>query len=563
VYVGNAGTHYPIKVVGNIYPEREHENFDMKVDVDNLKVRTFEPFLKGIFSRMRGYGSGALTLTGDFSDPVLKGSVKLMRTELLVDYLRTSYSFTGDFKFDKDRMYFDDIQLIDSTFGKGTVSGTISHKAFANFGLDLTLDANNLVALNTPFNPNEVYYGKAKTTGTMTLKGPVEDLVLKANVTSEKGTAVVIPISFSRSISDNNFIQYKKHGDVEKAAAIPAPVESSVFSVQLRMDVTRNANIGIVLPYQMGTIDVYGDGLVNLGVDTRGEYSMYGNYVMDHGNFMFNFQNILKKNFQIQKGGTITFNGSPYDADIQLQAVYKVKTSLAGLPGIPADYQSSRVNVNCNINLAGNLYNPEIKFSLKMPDATEELQRAIYSVIDTSNAIEMNQQMISLLVLNTFSTSSGINNTTAALGISSYEIISAQLSRMLSQISKDFDIGVNYRPGDQISPTELELALSTQLWDNRVTIDGAVGMNTYSDAAQTTQIIGDVLVEVKITEDGRLRFKAFNRTNSAGDVLISGYSPYTQGIGIVFRKEFNNFGELLRRSKNAKSGADSSKPVKK
>jgi hypothetical protein len=198
-----------------------------------------------------------------------------------------------------------------------------------------------------------------------------------------------------------------------------------------------------------------------------------------------------------------------------------------------------------------------------MPDATEELQRAIYSVIDTSNAIEMNQQMISLLVLNTFSTSSGINNTSAALGISSYEIISAQLSRMLSQISKDFDIGVNYRPGDQISPTELELALSTQLWDNRVTIDGAVGMNTYSDAAQTTQIIGDVLVEVKITEDGRLRFKAFNRTNSAGDVLISGYSPYTQGVGIVFRKEFNNFGELFRRSKNPKSGADSSKPVKK
>ena len=122
---------------------------------------------------MRGYGSGALTLTGDFSDPVLKGSVKLMRTELLVDYLRTSYSFTGDFKFDKDRMYFEDIQLTDSTFGKGTVSGTISHKAFANFGLDLRLDANNRVALKTPFNPSEVYDWKAKTAGNRTLKGPI------------------------------------------------------------------------------------------------------------------------------------------------------------------------------------------------------------------------------------------------------------------------------------------------------------------------------------------------------------------------------------------------------
>ena len=215
VYVGNAGTHFPIKVTGNIYPEKEHDNFDLKIDVDNLKVKTIEPFLTGIFSRMRGYTSGALTLTGDFSDPVLKGKVKLMRTELLVDYLRTSYSFTGDFNFDKDKMWFKDIELSDSTFGKGVVTGTIYHKAFSDWALDIDLKADNLSALNTTYNPNEIYYGRAKATGTMTLKGSIDDLVLKANVTSEKGTSVVIPISFSRSISENSFIQYRKHGEVD------------------------------------------------------------------------------------------------------------------------------------------------------------------------------------------------------------------------------------------------------------------------------------------------------------------------------------------------------------
>ena len=559
-YVGNAGIHYPIKVTGNVYTERKHDNFDMKVDVDNLNIRTFQPFVAGIFSRMRGYGSGALTFTGDFSDPVIKGCIKLMRTELLVDYLRTSYSFTGDFCFDKDKMFFKDIQLTDSTFGKGYVTGVISHKAFSDIGLDIELRAENLTALNTFYNPNEAYYGKAKATGTMTLKGPVEDLVLKANVKSEKGTDVVIPISFARGISENSFIQYRQHGDTNKTIRRSAPVESSVFSVQLGMDVTRNAGIGIILPYQMGTIDMHGDGMVSLGIDTRGEYSMYGNYIMDNGIFMFNFENILKKNFQIQKGGSITFNGSPYDADIQLQAVYKVKTSLASLPGIEQDYKGTRVNVNCIINLAGNLYNPEIKFNLTIPDATEEVQRKIFSIIDTTNALEMNQQMISLLVLNTFSSPSGLTTSGASLGISSYDILSAQLNRMLSQISKDFDIGVNYRPGDQLSPRELELALSTQLFDNRVTIDGAVGTNTYSNASQTTQIIGDVLVEVKMTEDGRFRFKAFNRTNSAGDVLISGYSPYTQGIGVVFRKEFNTLKELFTRSKKAKTHSPKKTP---
>ncbi len=559
VYVGNAGTHYPIKVLGNIYPDREHDNFDLKIDVDNLKVRTIEPFLVGVFSRMRGYASGAVTLTGDFSDPVLKGKVNLMRTELLVDYLRTSYSFTGDYNFDKDKMWFKDIELTDSTFGKGMVSGTISHKAFSDWSLDIALKANNLSALNTPYNHDEVYYGRAKVSGTMTLKGPVDDLLLTANVRSERGTGVVIPISFSRSISQNDFIHYRQHGDADQKNKVLTSYEPSVLSLQLGFDVTNNADIGIVLPYQMGTIDVRGDGLINMGIDTRGEYSMYGNYIMDNGNFMFNFENILKKNFQIQKGGSITFNGSPYEADISLHAVYKVKTSLSGLPELPEIYRGSRVNVDCIISLSNNLYNPDIRFSIALPDATDEMKRQIFSIIDTSNALEMNQQMISLLVLNTFSSSSGISNAGASLGISSYDILSAQLSRMLSQISKDFDIGVNYRPGDQLTPQELELALSTQLFDNRVTIDGAVGMNSYNDASQTTQVIGDVLVEVKITEDGRFRIKAFNRTNTTLDIF--GYSPYTQGVGILYRKEFNKFGEIFRKRKKSKVPDNKSVPI--
>ncbi|MEI8045962.1 MAG: translocation/assembly module TamB domain-containing protein [Bacteroidota bacterium] len=549
VYVGNAGTHYPIKVVGNIYPERKHENFDLKVDVDNLKLRTIETFLAGTLSRIRGYASGAVTMTGDFSDPVLKGKLNLMRSELLVDYLRTSYSFTGDFNFDKDLMWFKDIELTDSTMSKGLATGYLHHVAFSDWALDITVKADKLSALNTSYNSDEVFYGHAKATGTLTIKGPVEDLVITADMRSDKGTSVFIPISFARGISENDFIQYRKHDTIEVDKVQP-PEESSLLALQLGLDVTRNANIGIILPYQMGTIDVRGDGLINMGIDSRGEYSMYGNYIMDNGDFMFNFENILKKNFQIQKGGSITFNGSPFESDINLQAVYKVKTTLAGLPEIAGMPKTTRLNVNCLISLSNNLYNPDIKFGIELPDASDEVKRAVFSIIDTSNALEMNQQMISLLVLNTFSSSSGISSASASLGISSYEIISAQLSKMLSQISKDFDIGVNYRPGDQLSPQELELALSTQLFDNRVTINGAVGQTT-NLANQSSQFIGDVQVEVAITEDGRFKARAFNRTNTTLD-YSTGYSPYTQGVGIVFRKEFNTIKELFTRKKPIK-----------
>lgn len=542
VYTGNVGIHYPVLVKGNIYPARKHDNLDLSIDVDNLKVKTMEPFFEGLFSRMRGLASGSATLTGDFSDPLLKGKIKLMRSELLIDYLRTSYSFAGDLNFDKHKMWFDNLAITDSTGNSGIVSGLIKHVAFNDWNLDISLAADNLAALNTPYNPVEMFYGKARVSGTMSLKGPVDNLVMKTRVTSERGTSVFIPITFSRSISENEFIQYKrkKVDDEEDATSR----ESSVVNLQLGLDVTPDAEIGIILPYQMGSIQVRGEGLINMGIDTRGDYTMHGNYIMDRGSFLFNFENIFKRNFEIQKGGHITFNGSPYDADISLSAIYKIKTSLSGLPNV-GEYSSTRIPVDCIVSLSNSLYNPTIKFSIGLPDVNDDVRRIVYSNIDTSSTIEMNQQMISLLVLGSFSSTGGIALSGSGLGVSSYELITNQLSSWLSQISKDFDIGVKYRPGDQLSSQELELALSTQLFDNRVSIDGSFG-NSYNTTNQSSRWIGDVNIEIKITEDGRFRVKAFNRTNSTLDV-ISGQAPYTQGVGIVYRKEFDNFHDLFKR----------------
>lgn len=542
VYQGNVATHYPILIKGNIYPARDHDNLNLALEVDNFKVKTMEPFFEGLFSRIRGLASGSASLTGDFNDPLLKGKVKLMRSELLIDYLRTSYSFAGELNFDKHKMWFEKLQITDSTGNSGIVDGMIKHKAFSDWNLDISLAADNLAALNTPYNPVEMFYGKARVSGTMSLKGPINNLVMKTRVTSEKGTSVFIPITFSRSISENDFIQYKRKKSDEELTENTS--ESSVVNLDLGLDVTPDAEIGIILPYQMGNIQVRGEGLINMGIDTRGDYTMHGNYIMDRGNFQFNFENVFKRNFEIEKGGHITFNGSPYDADISLKAIYKIKTSLSGLPNV-GDYSSTRIPVDCIVSLSNSLYNPTIKFSIGLPDVNDDMRRLVYSNIDTSNAIEMNQQMISLLVLNSFSSTGGIALSGAGLGFSSYEIITNQLSSWLSQISKDFDIGVKYRPGDQLSSQELELALSTQLFDNRVRIDGSFG-NSYDASNQSSRWIGDVNIEIKITEDGRFQVKAFNRTNSTLDV-ISGQAPYTQGVGVVYRKEFDTFGDFFKR----------------
>ncbi len=110
------------------------------------------------------------------------------------------------------------------------------------------------------------------------------------------------------------------------------------------------------------------------------------------------------------------------------------------------------------------------------------------------------------------------------------------------------DIGVNYRTGDALSSEALEVALSTHLFDDRVTIDGNLGVMSSGSTQNTNNIIGDVVIDVKITRDGRFRVKAYNKSNNPFE--INSYNAnYKQGVGIYYRYEFDRFSELFGRKR--------------
>jgi hypothetical protein len=205
------------------------------------------------------------------------------------------------------------------------------------------------------------------------------------------------------------------------------------------------------------------------------------------------------------------------------------------------------VPVETVLHLQDKLFNPSVSFDIQLPGGDESTREMIERIITTEQ--EMNRQVFSLLILNRFVPPEDGFNTALGYGMgsTSSELLSNQLSNWLSQISSDFDIGINYRPGDEISSQEIEVALSTQLFDDRVVIDGNVGVagNHPANTQRASNIIGDVNVEVKITPEGKFRIKAFNRSNTF-DVLNTN-APYTQGVGVFYRREFDHISEIFRR----------------
>jgi hypothetical protein len=300
----------------------------------------------------------------------------------------------------------------------------------------------------------------------------------------------------------------------------------------------------------MGNLEATGNGNIKLGVNSTGDFSLLGDYIVRAGQFNFMFENLVRRRFELMQGGRISWTGDPYDADIDIRGLYRLKTSISTLgPGIDSTMRS-RVNVEAVIHLTEQLFNPTIRFSIRLPNVDTETRQMVFSVLDTTNDAMMTQQMLSLLVLGSFSYTGG---ETASLGASSISMISSQLSNWLSQISRDFDIGVHYKPGDRISNEELEVALSTQLFNDRVSIDGNFGVIGNRHSTQNaSNIVGDVDISVLLTSDGRLRLKAFNHSNTSmwfSSRAYDNFVPYTQGIGLSYRQEFDNFGDLLRRRK--------------
>ena len=542
IYSGNVGTSKTLDVQGYYYPERTNQNFDIDITLENYKLKTLGPFVSSIFSKLDGVTSGKLKLDGTISKPYLNGKLKLMRTDFVIGYLNTKYSFAHEVEFNKKEISFDNVTVYDNLGNTALCHGKISHNYFKDFRIDLEIKANDFICLNTNRYQNDIFYGNAVASGLVNIFGPFNDITINVNADTKKGTDVFIPLGSSIDVSQNDYIIFVNTGEDTTEIKKPAP---SVIGLTLKLvlDVSDDAEIQIFLPEQMGNINARGNGKIRIDLSNAGEFTINGDYFISQGNFLLTIQNLIRKKFEILRGGKISFTGNPYNADIMIRALYKVKTSITGLSNTLDElYAGQRVNVDCILGLRDKLTNPDIFFSIKFPNLEEEIKQNIFAILDTTDEALMNQQMISLLILNSFN-----YNTTASLGASSFNLISNQLSNWLSQISRDFDVGINYRPGDELTEDQIQVSLSTQLFDDRLLIDGDVGVSSGDNSQNASNIVGDVYIEYKLRPDGRVRLKSFNRSNNIN--YLEDIAPYTQGVGIFYRKEFNRFNEIFQRKK--------------
>ncbi|MCO6498804.1 MAG: translocation/assembly module TamB [Vicingus serpentipes] len=542
---------------GNYYPKKEEESLDLNFELYQTELNIFDTYIKEHVSDVDGKVSAKLSITGNVKQPQLNGVITLQKPVFHVNYLNTTYT-ANLFKVNvtPDMISFDNVELIDEYQHKGYANGTIYHEWFTNWSLDLGLDVHNFLALNTTEEDNSLYYGKAYVTGLVNVGGYGKQMNIDVKVKSEKGTTLNIPLDDNENVEENNFIEFVSRDTTR--VRVQEEIDLSNIDMNFDLELTPDAEIRLIFDEQIGDVmKSRGQGNIKLNINTNGELNMFGDYTIKDGNYLFTLQNVINKRFDLEEGGTISWNGSPYEAQLNITAVYRLRARLYDVlasVGDTANVYKKRIPVDLKLKMTDLMLTPDINFDINLPTADEDTKSKLKSILyvnnQQENIQELNRQVFSLLVLNRFLPAIGADATSGNANVgatTSSELLSNQLSNWLSKISNDFDIGVNYRPGDELSNQELELALSTQFFNDRLVVDGNLGVsdrkNVSEEAQQTNSLIGDVSIEYKITKDGKLRIKAFNTSNQFS--LQNTNSPYTQGIGLFYKKEFDSVSEFF------------------
>lgn len=544
-----------LSIVGEFLPgEDRKENFNIKANIDQIPLSVFDTYIDKVITDVKGTAKADISLKGTVKQPKLSGVVNLNDADILFTYLNTRFRISDKVLVRPDGFYFENLQVLDERDKVGLINGWVKHDYFKNFRFDARIDVEDFLALNTNSAMNQLYYGKAFGTGNVRFFGDPKDMQLDVAMKTERGTKFFIPLNGTKDATESDFITFvKPKGAKEEQIRLEDDFKVSFQNLSLNMDVevTSDAEIQIIFDPKVGDIlKGRGDGDITMTLGRDGTFKMFGDYYINKGEYLFTLQNIINKKFLIKQGGTINWSGSPYKALIDITASYGVRTSLYDLmyPDT-SDVYKRRIQVDCILKMTDQLMNPNIAFDIDLPNSDEQVRTEVKNRIGLSNEQEMNRQVFGLLVLNRFfpteNQNQALQQTEGFFSSSTSEMISNQLSNWLSKISNDFDIGVNYRPGDDITSDELQASLSTQLFNNRIIIDGNVGVANVQSSS--SNIVGDVNIEYKITSDGRFRVRAFNQSNDIN--ALTDNAPFTQGVGLSYQKEFNKLGDLFRKRK--------------
>ena len=552
----------PSRVTGIIHPLKPESGLDLNIEANELNLKFLEHYMKSIANDIKGRATGKVHFYGKFKGLNLDGAV-MTDASMNFDILNTHFAIKDTILLAPTGLTFNNIHISDMEGHSGRMDGYLHFQHFKNLNYRFEIQANNMLVMNTKESTDMPFYGTVYGTGNALLTGnAIQGLDVNVAMTTNRNSIFTYINGSVASATSNQFIKFvdktprrtiqdsiqiiSYYEQLQQKRQEAEEEQKTDIRLNILVDATPDATMKIIMdPVAGDYISGKGTGNIRTEFYNKGDVKMFGSYQINQGVYKFSLQEVIRKDFVIKNGSTITFNGAPLDANLDIQASYTVNSaSLNDL--IPEEsssiIQQPNVKVNCIMNLSGILVRPTIKLGIELPNERDEVQTLVRNYISTEE--QMNMQILYLLGIGKFYTEDARNNQNSNVMSSVLSsTLSGQLNNALSQVfeTNNWNIGTNLSTGDKgWTDMEVEGILSGQLLNNRLLINGNFGYR--DNPMANTNFVGDFEAEWLINRSGDIRLKAYNETN---DRYYTKTNLTTQGVGIMYKKDFNKWSDLF------------------
>lgn len=533
-----------LSAVGKIDVADNNPTIDLNVDLDNFNLEIVSPFGGEDFTDIRGYLSGKAKVIGNYKSPDINGRLALNQAGMRIPELNVDVTFDDQTEIflSKNKFTIPSTEITDTKYKTvSEVSGYFEHTNFGNWRMNLDFDTNRFLVLDTEGDEESLYYGTAFIEGTASIYGPIDELVIKAEATTAKGTSFKIPISDVQSIGDDSFIYFisPEEKEAKLLGQTIKKTELKGLTLQFDLEITPDALVEVVVDIKNNSsLRGRGEGLLYIDISTAtGRFNMWGDFHVHQATYDFRYAGLVQKGFSVERGSYLSWNGEPERAVMDIKAFYNTTANPSVLLDNPT--VNRKIDVGVGIVMNGELSAPEIDYEITFPNVSS----IVKSELDYKLADRQQRERQALYLVTTggfygdsFSSQQGT------------DVLVERATGIINDIFTDEDsklkVGVNYSQGNDEMATsdEVGLSLSTQL-SERILFNGKVGVPV-GDSGDN-KVAGNFEIQVLLNSDGSLKWNVFSR--EAKIQFIGEDQGFEHGTGLSYSVEFNTFKELTQR----------------
>jgi len=482
-----------------LYAVKKNE-LDLKLKFDQTDIKFAGAFLDpDVVKDIQGKINGNIQVKGSPDRPELSGKLRLLNGGAQVELLGVKYRTEGIIDVKEESFEMTNIPLYDEVGNVSYIIGTINHTNFTDWNYDLQINMEDdirkinpltkrnaaidqFMVLNTKYKEGDVYYGKAFARGTVNISGTESNLQVYVDLETKKNTEIIFPMyGVSEIEKEDDFIRFINKSSVQDH--LERKLDFTGIDLDLNFNITQDAQMKLIFNEQIGDeIIARGDGKMNIKLDQLDQLTM------------------------------------------------------------TADRSLVNQDIYCYLRLSDKLLSPQISFDIKAPRAPETGRALIDRVLADSD--ERNRQFFSLLLVSKFQPLKG---NVSAGGSAALDLIESQINAALSNLSENYKLNLDVGSDATQGETSVAIGMNKGVLNDRLVISTSIGVENRASISDVSgaksvqnSVIGDVSVEYKIKDNFRVR--AFNQSNNA--TVKQNAGPFTQGIGISYREEFNHWNEL-------------------